>query len=63
MLIFSRGDRMERGGGLMTPVSAEVFGEGYIILHRCIVCGATRKNKFAEGDDFNLIVVLSKRSI
>jgi len=54
---------MEGCGGLMTPVSAEVFGEGYIILHRCIVCGATRKNKFAEGDDFNLIVELSKRLI
>lgn len=54
------GDRMERCGGLMTPVSAEVATAGYVLRQRCEECGVQRKNKAVEGDNFDLIIELSK---
>ena len=47
------GDRREMCRGLMEPVAIEKKGKEYIVLHRCTECGFERKNKIADGDNFD----------
>ena len=58
------GDRASDCGGLLEPVGVEYSGKkGWIILHRCQRCGATRRNKAAledsVPDDYELLLKLS----
>lgn len=58
------GDRLETCRGLMKPVDLEHSGKkGYIIIHCCTTCGATRRNKAAlndpEPDDWDRLIALS----
>ena len=54
------GDRRETCGGMIQPVSVEVKGGEYTILHRCTKCGATRRNKAAENDSIEAVIALSR---
>lgn len=56
------GDRKEKCGGLMQPVSAIKRGEDYFILQQCQRCGFERKNKMAPEDDFEALLHLSRES-
>ncbi len=50
------GDREEKCHGLLEPIDVEINPKkGYVIVFRCIKCGAIRKNKVAEDDDMELI--------
>lgn len=59
------GDRASDCQGLMEPV--KVFTDpkkGYVILHRCTVCGALRRNRAAhlaasQPDDLDLLISLT----
>ncbi len=58
------GDRQATCEGMMEPVALEHSGKkGYIIIHRCTVCGIVRKNKAALSDPvpdcWELIISLS----
>ncbi len=60
------GDRASECMGLMEPLFAEPDPKkGYIITHRCTVCGELRRNKAAYGgksgqmDDLKLIIKLT----
>ena len=53
------GDRNEDCGGMMKPVAVEAQGSGYRILHRCTKCGAERRNKAAENDDFDILLKIA----
>lgn len=63
------GDRSSECGGLMEPVSAEPDPKkGYILHHRCTVCGVLRRNRAAYGpnvkiqpDDLKKIIALTGR--
>ena len=63
------GDRASDSGGLMEPVFADPDPKkGYIIHHRCIKCGAMRRNRAAYGpnvkiqpDDLRKIIALTGR--
>ncbi len=45
------GDRAAHCGGLMAPVRVEPDAKrGWMIVHRCLRCGATRRNRAALGD-------------
>jgi len=63
------GDRASECGGLMEPMSAQPDAKkGYIIHHRCTVCGAVRRNRAAYGpgvkiqpDDLMKIIALTGR--
>ena len=45
------GDRAARCGGLMAPAAVEQDSRrGWMIVHRCLRCGAVRRNKAAVGD-------------
>ncbi len=54
------GDRESECKGLMKPISLDKDGKkGYIIIHKCIVCGAENRNKTASDDNFDAIIDLS----
>lgn len=46
------GDREEMCHGLLEPIDIEISPKkGYVIIFKCIKCGAIRKNKLAEDDN------------
>lgn len=50
------GDREETCHGLLEPIDIEISSKkGYMIVFKCIKCGAIRKNKVAEDDNMELI--------
>lgn len=50
------GDREEICHGLLEPIDIEINSKkGYVIVFKCIKCGAIRKNKVAEDDNMELI--------
>ncbi len=61
------GDRASLCGGVLEPIGVEQHSKkGWVILHRCLTCGALRRNKAAlddpyQPDDWAVIVALSQR--
>jgi hypothetical protein len=47
----------------MEPVSVELKGGEYIVLHRCVSCGYEKPNKAAKDDNFDVIIQLSSNPI
>jgi DNA-directed RNA polymerase subunit M/transcription elongation factor TFIIS len=56
------GDRQSNCGGMMEPIAVESNSKGYIVTFRCTKCGATKRNKSAEGDDFEKILEIARES-
>jgi len=54
------GDRAAQCRGLMEPVGVETGKKGYLILHRCLVCGVIKKNKSAPEDSFEAILAVMR---
>ncbi|MDX9856009.1 MAG: RNHCP domain-containing protein [Parcubacteria group bacterium] len=50
------GDRLSECGGMMEPIGIDQKKGNYIILHKCIKCGYEKRNRTAEGDDFDAIL-------
>jgi len=50
------GDRKESCGGMMRPVALEKKRNGFVVIHRCEVCGATRKNRTAPEDSTETMI-------
>ena len=63
------GDRACECGGLMKPVKALPDPKkGFIIIHKCTVCGEIHRNKAAheakvQPDDIDLIISLTKEDL
>lgn len=61
------GDRASECHGLLEPIGVDSSGKkGWIIVHRCLRCGAIKRNKAAlddplQPDDYDLIVALSAK--
>ena len=55
------GDRAEECHGDLEPIGLEIGKKGYVIIHKCKICGAIRKNKAADDDDKDLIIELSTK--
>ncbi len=54
------GDRACECGGLMYPSEVRVDSrKGYIITHKCTLCGGTRNNKYQQDDDIDLLIKLT----
>jgi methionyl-tRNA synthetase len=53
------GDRAEKCGGMMEPVSFEKRAGEYSVLHRCVRCGFERRNNFVKGDNFDALIKLT----
>lgn len=56
------GDRSETCQGMMEPVGVEMRRGAYVLLHRCVQCGALRRNRTARDDDFETILAIASRS-
>ena len=59
------GDRANPCHGLLEPIVAEHSGKkGWVIVHRCTLCGELRRNKAALDDavpdDFERLVALTQ---
>jgi ribosomal protein L37AE/L43A len=54
------GDRAAACAGLMEPVSVEQAGARFIIIHRCEVCGAERRNRTSPQDDLEAILAVMR---
>ncbi len=50
------GDRMEKCGGIMKPISVDLKNGKYIVLHKCIKCGFKKKNKIIDDDNFDMVI-------
>lgn len=52
------GDRLNTCGGIMQPISFEKKGDDYILIHKCLKCGAKKRNKTAKDDNFDILLSL-----
>ncbi len=55
------GDRAEQCLGLMKPIDVVKTRDGYIITHQCEKCGAVRRNKTSDDDNFEAILELARQ--
>jgi len=53
------GDRKEKCGALMKPISLERRGQEYSLVHECIKCGVKKKNIISPSDDFQKVIEIS----
>ena len=59
------GDRASDCGGLLVPAGVVQSGKkGWVIVHRCAMCGAVRRNRAAlddpgVSDDYDVILAIS----
>jgi len=53
------GDRAAACRGIMRPVGLELKKGGQCLIHRCELCGHTRKNKVSADDDFDMILYVA----
>jgi hypothetical protein len=60
---ISPGDRKAGCGGLMEPISIEVEGQEYSIIHKCVICSHTKKNKISSKDNFDKVLDLAKKRV
>ncbi|MEK7097915.1 MAG: RNHCP domain-containing protein [Patescibacteria group bacterium] len=59
---ISPGDRLEVCEGLMRPVRLEAKKRGECaIVHSCIKCGYTKKNKKAENDNYEALIKIGNK--
>ena len=54
------GDRRETCGGLMPPVNFELVKGEYVLVYKCMKCGAKRRNHMTEGDSMAALEKLSE---
>lgn len=54
------GDRAAKCGGMMKPAGVIKNGNNYDIIHVCVKCGKTLKNKVDEFDNFDILIEISK---
>jgi rubrerythrin len=52
------GDRASPCGGLMEPIAVEMKKGQPVIVHRCLKCGAIRRNRAAKNDSMERILAI-----
>ena len=63
-LDINPGDRASDCHGVMDAVTAEPDAKkGFIITHRCRICGALKRNKAASDDDRSKLIKLTAQQI
>lgn len=53
------GDRMNNCHGLMEPIGLKQTSKGYMIIHRCQICGAIKNNQVLSDDVWERVIELS----
>ncbi|MBL8029691.1 MAG: RNHCP domain-containing protein [Candidatus Doudnabacteria bacterium] len=54
------GDRAEKCEGQMEPIHVEYRKGEYILTHKCLICGQTRKCKTSPEDSIETLAKLSE---
>ena len=54
------GDRGAACGGMMEPMRIEGTVAGYVIVHRCTLCGYEHHNKTSPDDSVDTLVSIAK---
>ncbi len=55
------GDRANDCKGLLVPIGIDYnANKGYIIRHKCRICGMEKRNKCADDDNYALICEIMK---
>lgn len=54
------GDRLSTCGGMMQPIWVEKDGEDFAILHRCEICGHTKRNRRQADDSFEALLKINE---
>lgn len=55
------GDRKATCKGMMRPVQIEIKSDSYTIVHKCVICKHTKRNKTAPVDNMEVIIQLSAK--
>jgi len=56
------GDRLEKCHGIMDALALEQKKSKWVIIHKCQLCGKEQKNKTAEDDSQEALVLVAKKS-
>jgi DNA-directed RNA polymerase subunit RPC12/RpoP len=54
------GDRAETCQGLMKPINFDFKAGKYIVIQKCLTCGAIKRNKLLDGDNIEVLTQLSE---
>lgn len=54
------GDRASECGGMMEPVSVLFSRNGWILTHRCVLCGYEKRNRSADEDDREVMIRIAR---
>jgi RNHCP domain-containing protein len=57
------GDRAAECGGAMEPVGALRESDRIVVVHRCVACGHSRRNRSAADDDRDVVLELCGRPV
>lgn len=57
------GDRAESCDGMMEPVKIDFENGEYVINHKCIKCGMTKRKKLENNDNFDVAVAIVRKYI
>ena len=57
------GDRANTCGGMMEPVSYDLEKNQYHIIFHCQNCDAFKRNKFQDGDNFEVLLKLAQQTV
>lgn len=55
------GDRASLCGALMEPVEFVKEKDEYVLTHKCVKCGYTKRNRMSPVDDFDIAVNILKQ--
>lgn len=50
------GDRKSLCGGMMRPEQIEIQSGEYSIVHKCVICKHSKRNKTSPNDNFEVIL-------
>ncbi len=53
------GDRLATCRGMMKPIGSEKIGRDEDIIHECIKCRKTKKNRLSKDDNYDRVIELS----
>jgi len=55
------GDREEKCCGMMEPINIDFKNGEFIVIHKCLRCGAERRNAMKKGENFDVAIEIARR--
>lgn len=54
------GDRLAKCGGLMKPIDIQVKKGEFSVIHECLSCNHTKKNRLSKDDNLEILLKITK---